>query len=82
MALTLTDDRLTVTVDKNPTGQGFTGYVDTVPGQCFDDGTHSRSLHWHSGKKPEFMASLQSMIVDEQIVECDDPECDQCHGDE
>lgn len=79
--LTLKDPRITVTVDRTPAG-GWQGYVDTEQGLCFDDGTHARHLHWHDGTKAKFLNALAEHIRDDEIVECLDPDCEQCHQDD
>ncbi len=74
----LSDANLTVTIEKTPRG-GWQGYVDTVSGKCFDDGTHVRALFWYDGKKADFKAELADYISGDSVVDCEDPECDACH---
>lgn len=76
--MTLSDPMLIVTIEKTPRG-GIQGYVDTVSGKCFDDGSHVRSLFWYSGKKSEFKKELADAVSDLSVVECDEPDCDHCH---
>ena len=74
----LNDKRIMVDVERTPSG-GIQGYVDTLPGTCFDDGTHCRSLFWYDGKIRDFKRELAEFIERDRIVACEDPDCDICH---
>lgn len=72
----LDDPNLDVQFTQHPRSKCLEAF--TVPGMCFDDGTHVRVVEFYNGKKRDMEKELSRQLAGLYVSECDEPDCEFC----